>query len=285
MNLILITSDELDATGRAHLTDQRAGHIHSVLKPEIGQELRVGLLNGPLGRGVIEAVSASLVTLACEFDAEPPPRPAIDLLLAMPRPKVLKRLWAQLAALGVGRIILTNAEKVERFYFDTHVLEPDFYNARLIEGLQQARDTHLPDVTIVKNLKPFLENELFPNIGPERSERGPGVLAAGQRPQGVAKKILADPSGNRSLFQCLEKNEKKVPNIGTDCVGIQRFASQGQSILLGVGPEGGWTPYELELFKAHGFELFSMGPRILRTDTACVALLAQLNQLFTLAQV
>jgi len=185
MNLILIHPEEVDVAGRARLTDLRAEHIRNVLRAESGKTLRIGLLNGPFGTGTVEKISDESVTLTCEFEAEVPPRPTIDLLLAMPRPKVLKRLWAQFAALGVGRIFITNAEKVERYYFDTHILEPDFYNARFIEGLQQARDTRLPEVTIVKNLKPFLETERFPTIG---------------------KKFLADPSGERSLFQCLEGN-------------------------------------------------------------------------------
>jgi RsmE family RNA methyltransferase len=46
--------------------------------------------------------------------------------------------------------------------------------------------------------------------------------------------------------------------------------------VLAIGPEGGWTPYELDKLQACGFKLFGMGKRILRTDTAAVALLAQL---------
>jgi RsmE family RNA methyltransferase len=242
MNLILIHSEEVTSDNRVRLTDWRAEHIRAVLRAEPGKMLRIGLLNGPLGAGTVESISAEAVTLTCEWESVAPPRPSIDLLLAMPRPKVLKRLWAQLAALGVGRIILTNAEKVERFYFDTHVLAPEFFNARLIEGLQQARDTRLPEVTVVKQLKPFLETESFPTIG---------------------KKLLADPSGEHSLFQTLEAgSEKAVP----------------QRSCLGIGPEGGWTPYELEMFKANGFELFSMGPRILRTDMACIGLISLLAE-------
>ncbi len=244
MNLILITPKELDAAGRARLSDARAEHIRNVLRAEAGKTLRIGLLNGPFGTGTLETVSSDEVVLACEFEAETPPRPSIDLLLAMPRPKVLKRLWAQFAALGVGRIFITNAEKVERYYFDTHILDPDFYNARLIEGLQQARDTRLPEVTIIKSLKQFLENEPFPTIG---------------------KKGLADPSGTQNIFQTLEKPGEKFPRVG--------------KTLLAVGPEGGWMPYELEMFKAHGFEVFNMGPRILRTDTACVALLGMISEI------
>lgn len=239
MNLILIHPDEVGAEGRVRLTDERAEHIRSVLKAAPGKTLKIGRINGPKGTGAVEEISGKEVILRCEFDATLPSRPPIDLLLALPRPKVMKRLWAQLAALGVGRIILTNAEKVERYYFDSHVLEPEFYTARLIEGLQQAGDTLLPEVQIVKQLKPFLENEKFPMVG---------------------KKLMADPSGVRNIFQCLETGGPKVPDLG--------------NVLLAVGPEGGWTPYELEMFTARGFQVFNAGSRILRTDTACIALLS-----------
>ena len=249
MNLILIHPHEPDSAGRVGLVGERAEHICSVLRATPGKSLRIGLLNGPKGTGTVEEADGEKVVLLCEFEKIIPPRPVIDLLLALPRPKVMKRLWAQLAALGVGRIILANAEKVERYYFDSHVLEPDFYTARLIEGLQQAGDTLLPEVRIIRQLKPFLENELdtvFPNLG---------------------NRLLADPSGTQNFFQTLEKPGGKVPILG--------------KILLAVGPEGGWTPYELDLFAAHGFQVFDAGSRILRTDTACIALLS----LFTLLSV
>lgn len=250
MNLILIHPHEPDRAGRVRLSGDRAEHIRNVLRAGSGKVLRIGLLNGPPGHGTVEEICGREVVLSCEFDERIPSCPAIDLLLAMPRPKVMKRLWAQLAALGVGRIILVNAEKVERFYFDSHVLEPDFYTDRLIEGLQQAGDTLLPEVRIVKELKPFLEDELDV-ISP----------ASGNR-------FLADPSGTQNIFRCLEKNNISAP----------RNAVPRRSCLA-VGPEGGWTPYELEMFTAHGFEIFNAGPRILRTDTACIALLSMLRLL------
>lgn len=247
MNLILVFPTELDGKNRVQLTDGRAKHIRTVLRAEPGKTLRIGLLNGPFGTGTVKEVSAESVTLSCVWEQDIPARPEIDLLLAMPRPKVLKRLWAQFAALGVGRIFITNAGKVERYYFDTHIIDPDFYTSRLIEGLQQAKDTFLPGIRIVRKLKPFMEDELdelFPRSG---------------------KRVLADPSGDRSLFQTLEKKDFNIPNIG-------------KSVLLAIGPEGGWIPFELDLFKAHGFEVFSMGSRILRTDTACVGLISLLAE-------
>ncbi len=239
MNLILLQPDDFRDDGLAVLSDGRARHIRKVLKAEPGKTLRIGLLNGSLGTGTVLAIDKHEVCLQCGVEEKPPPEPKIDLLLAMPRPKVMKRLWAQLAALGVGRVVLVNAEKVERFYFDTHVLEPDFYNARLIEGLQQARCTHLPEVLVRKRFKPFVEDELD------------GLF-------GNHLKLLADPAG-----------EKRISDFGFD----------DRRVLLAIGPEGGWTTYELEMLRGHGVELFGMGQRVLRTDTACVAAISVVNSL------
>ena len=93
-----------------------------MLHAGIGHEVRVGVLDGPRGVARVESITEAAIALRCTFESDVPPRPHVDLLLAVPRPKVMRRLWAQIAALGVGRIILTNAEKVERNYFDTHIL-------------------------------------------------------------------------------------------------------------------------------------------------------------------
>ncbi|WP_372808635.1 16S rRNA (uracil(1498)-N(3))-methyltransferase [Pontiella sp.] len=240
MNLILLQKAEVDADGRAVLSDDRARHIRKILKAEPGKQLRVGLLDGPFGTGTVESMDGTLVVVKCEFDPELPPIPRIDLLLAMPRPKVMKRLWAQLAALGTGRIVLLRAEKVERYYFDSHVIEPGFYNKMLVEGLQQARCTHLPEVLVRPLFKPFVEDELealFPDH----------------------LKLLADPAGTKRLSE--------IQDLGA-----------GKRVLLAIGPEGGWTPYELEMLQARGFRLFGMGNRILRTDTATVGLISMIAE-------
>ncbi|MEE9368982.1 MAG: RsmE family RNA methyltransferase [Pontiella sp.] len=241
MNLIILHPEEVNAEGLAVLTDERAQHIRKVLNAEPGKLLRIGLLNEALGTATVLAVDHKEVVLLCRCDTAAPPRPQIDLILAMPRPKVLKRLWAQLAALGVGRIVLLRADKVERYYFDSHVLDPDFYNKLLIEGLQQARCTQLPEVFIRPRFKPFIEDELD-NLFPNQC------------------KLLADPSGDKRLddfFQNMEKPEH---------------------IVLAVGSEGGWTSYELDQLQAHGFKLFGMGKRILRTDTATIGLISVLAE-------
>lgn len=238
MNLIILQHDEVK-DGLAVLADERAKHIRKVLLAVPGTQLRIGLLNGPLGCGTVETIDGNCVELRCAFSEIRPPKPQVDLLLAMPRPKVLKRMWAQLTALGVGRIVLLRAEKVERFYFDSHVLDPSFYNKLLIEGLQQARCTQLPAVQVEMLFKPYIEDRFESEFSNHR-------------------KLLADPSGKKRIrdFKTLED----------------------QRVLLAIGPEGGWTPDELDKLKARGFDLIGMGDRILRTDTATIGLISVLNE-------
>jgi 16S rRNA (uracil1498-N3)-methyltransferase len=236
VNLILLEPDEVTGTGDVTLSGPRAAHMLNVLRVAPGQQVRIGMLDGPRGTATVQSVDSETIAFHCTLESEIPRRPNVDLLLAVPRPKVMRRLWAQIAALGVGRIILTNAEKVERHYFDTHMLEPATYRPLLIEGLQQARDTRLPPISIHKRFRVLIEDELDRLAGP-------------------ALRIVADPSAAAPLRDVA-------------------LGSQEARILLAIGPEGGWNAFELGLLAAHGFQSAGMGQRALRTDTACIALLA-----------
>ncbi len=235
MNLILLEPDEIAADGAAILSGVRARHVREVLRAAPGEEIRVGVVDGPMGTAtVIE--DGKEIRLHCVLSNEIPPIPRVDLLLAMPRPKVMNRLWPVLASLGVGRILISNAWKTERNYFDTHVLAPVHIRAGLIEGLQQARDTRLPQVSIHRQFRKLIEDEL--------EGLGPYVARWVAHP--------GEPSGWPSVL------------------------GEGR-MLLAVGPEGGWTPFELGLLIESGFEAVSWGPRALRTDTACAVLLGQIH--------
>jgi 16S rRNA (uracil1498-N3)-methyltransferase len=236
MNLVLIEPEEIGAAGHVMLSGTRAAHLLNVLHVEPGHQVRVGVVDGPRGTATVQTAGGETVALRCELETEIPPRPNVDLLLAVPRPKVMRRLWAQLAALGVGRIILTNAEKVERNYFDTHILTPETYRPLLIEGLQQARDTRLPIVSVHRQFKILIEDQLDALF--------PGGL-----------RIAADPSATAPLGDIVRGNRE-------------------ERLLLAIGPEGGWNAFELGLLEARGFQKAGMGARTLRTDTACIALLA-----------
>jgi RsmE family RNA methyltransferase len=236
VNLLLLDErDRIDAHC-VTLTDGRAEHVLHVLRATPGQTVRIGLLDGPFGTGTVISAADGRVTLRCEFEAATPPRPPVDVLLAVPRPKVMRRLWAQLAALGAGQIILTNAARVERHYFDTHMLTEETFRPLLIEGLQQARDTRVPVVSIHRQFRILVEDHLD------------GLFGDGIR-------LVADPAGTHTISEALSHH------------GDRR-------VLLAIGPEGGWNEFELRLLGAHGFTQVGLGPRTLRVDTACTALLA-----------
>jgi RsmE family RNA methyltransferase len=152
----------------------------------------------------------------------------------------MRRLWAQLAALGVGQILLTNAERVERNYFDTHVLTEECYRPLLIEGLQQARDTRLPGVSIHRQFKVLIEDMLD------------SLFPAGLR-------LAAEPAAKAAAGAVVRETAE-------------------ERVLVAIGPEGGWNEFETALLHAHGFVSGGMGPRTLRSDTACVALLALVHE-------
>lgn len=236
MNRILLEAEEFRDDGTAVLADGRAAHIREVLRVVPGDVIRTGTVNGLAGESTVLEVGETQVRLAPEH-VRPAPEPWFDLLLAAPRPKVLKRLWPQLAALGAGRVVVVNAAKVEKCYFSSQWLDAAHYRPLLVEGLTQAGLTRLPRVLVRPRFKPFVEDEL-------------DALFPGQ------VRLLAHPGPRTPLPQ--QAGGRARP-------------------LLAVGPEGGWTDYEVKLLLARGFELFSLGGQTLRTDTACIALIAVLG--------
>jgi RsmE family RNA methyltransferase len=158
VNLVLIEAAEL-VGGVARLDGPRAEHVRTVLALAVGQRLRVGVIDGAIGSARVAALEPEVVLDDLALDTTPEPA-SIDLVLALPRPKVLARLLSPIAQLGVRRIFLTGAWKVERFYFDAHVLEPAELRAHLLDGLAQAKDTRVPIVTVHRSLAFLLKEEL-----------------------------------------------------------------------------------------------------------------------------
>jgi 16S rRNA (uracil1498-N3)-methyltransferase len=240
VNLLLFErSPEASAQGtsaRVVATGTQAKHLTNVLKVSPGQPVRIGIIDGPLGTGTVAQINPGEVVLDAVFAADVPERPRVDLLLAVPRPKVLRRLWAQVAALGVGQVMLTNAGKVERDYFDSHVMRDEGFRPLLIEGLQQARDTRVPMVSIHKQFKVLVEDELdrlFPS----------------------GRRVVAHPGSAQSFRVALQ-------------------GSSADRVLVAIGPEGGWNDYELALLERHGFVRAGLSSRTLTTTTACIAALS-----------
>ena len=258
MNRILFEPGEVTADGTAVFDGVRAEHVLNVLHGTVGQVLKTGVVDGPVGTSVIESIeplppdpatgfARGRIAVRCTHDGAAP-EPWVDLLLAPPRPRAMKRLLPQLVQMGVGRIVFVGAEKVEKAFWGAQLLKPEVYRPLLLDGLMQAGTTALPEIRIEKSFRHYLEKGRFESDFADQPHR---VLA---HPYSRAPEAGVQPGcGN-----------KTVPG------------AQKERTLVAIGPEGGWTDAEVALLESHGFARLSLGPRILRTDTAAIALLARL---------
>ncbi len=237
MNLLLLEPKELSPDGTARVTGRRLLHAREVLGAREGDALRVGALGGNVGTARIASLTKDELVLETKLNEAPPPRANVDLLLAIPRPKALKKVIPAVASLGVDRVVLLNASRVEKSYFDSKVLEPEFLEGLVRLGLEQGRDTIAPTIEIRDRFKPFVEDELDAWLKPGTLRYTPHPTAAESLP-------------------------RRKP---------------GERAALAIGPEGGWVPFEVELLGARGFKPVTLGARPLRVEVAVAVLLGALG--------
>jgi len=162
MNIILLFESDFIDTERAivRLTGRRKEHALSICKAAPGDTLRVGLLNGKMGKGMVVAVSGKSMDVTVTLDAPPPQPLPITLILELPRPKALKRCIEAISAMGVKKIFIIQSFRVEKSYWESPVLSEDTLRGHMLLGLEQARDTMLPCIELRKRFKPFVEDEV-----------------------------------------------------------------------------------------------------------------------------
>ncbi len=237
MNLLLLQPGELGSDGTVTLTDRRLAHARDVLKVAEGDTVTIGVKHGLMGTARVVARSKEALTLHCTLTQAPPPRPGIDLLLAIPRPKALKRIIPVIATLGLDRVVLLNAARVEKSYFDAQVLNAAVIDGLIDLGLEQARDTLPPTIEVRDRFKPFIEDEL-----------------ATWCPQ-AALRLVPHPTATE----------------------LARAMPTTSRLVIAIGPDGGWVPFEVDLLTQHGFTPIAMGARVLRGETALPAIIAALR--------
>lgn len=160
MNIVLIDAQDMMGDHHARLTGRRAEHIRNILRAGPGEVLRVGWMGGGVGQGTVTALDGDSVEIDFETTAPPPPPSAVLLVLALPRPKCLRRLFQSVACMGVKRVVLLGAYRVEKSYWDSPWLAEDAVREQLILGLEQAGDTVLPVVSQYRLFRPFVEDVL-----------------------------------------------------------------------------------------------------------------------------
>jgi RsmE family RNA methyltransferase len=212
-------------------------HIQEVLGATQGQSLHVGQVNGKVGSGIIQHISPDKVELEVLLNHNPPKALPLTLILAMPRPKVFKRILQGITACGIKKIILINTWRVDKSYWQSPALVPETLQEQCFLGLEQSRDTMLPKIVIKKRFKPFVEDSL-PAIAENTCA------------------LIAHPGTSRACPSNVQ-----------------------QQTTLAIGPEGGFTRYEVSKLKDAGLTQVCLGERPLRVETAIPALIGRLMPL------
>ncbi len=203
MNLLLVEPAELRADGTCALADRRAHHLRDVLRVREGDEVRAGVLGGGIGRARVVSDDGTTIVLALAADQPAPPQLDVELVLAVPRPKVLSRVIETCAAFGVARVDLTNAWRVDKSYLDSPHLAADAlaHAARL--GAEQGATTHVPTLAVHARLMALLDARFAAPVGALRliahpgappieravTARGPIVLAIGPEGGWIAREL------------------------------------------------------------------------------------------------
>lgn len=166
VNLILLFDRDFVANGpdpsggRVSLVGRRFRHVQSIHRASVGDELCVGVAGGSIGRGRVVYLDDDRVDLDVVLEGAPPPPLPVDLVLALPRPLVLKRVLISATAMGVKRIFLIQSNRVERSFWNSKVLREGELEKPLILGLEQAKDTIVPEVSLRTRFRAFVEDEL-----------------------------------------------------------------------------------------------------------------------------
>ena len=216
---------------------QQVMHIKKILKSKVGDSLSIGEMGGNIGKATIVEINENEILL-CDviLDKKPPEKLDVTVILALPRPKVLRRLIMDMTSLGVNKLIIVNSYRSQKSYWQSPLLE--CIDEFVFEGLQQAIDTVPLIVEFKKRFKPFVEDE-FPAL--------------------LGNAVIAHPYATQSWKAYLEvvkcNTKETMPKI------------------LCIGAEGGWIDYEVDLLCQHGCTSVSLGPRILRTEAVANVLL------------
>lgn len=233
LNIILFHTGE--PCDRLPADDVRAVHIRQVLRMKPGDELYLGIVNGPRGKArICRDDPESGMRFEIDWEGPPPPSPAVHLLLGLPRPQTARRILREVTSMGAAAIHWFSADKGEPGYSESKLWQSGEWQRHVLAGAEQSFVTRLPEITHHTDLAALLESGLTGNC---------------------AMRAALDPYEAHGLFA----HQLPPPKSG---------------IWLALGAERGWSARERDLLRDNGFTLYSLGERILRMDTAVIAALA-----------
>ncbi len=242
MNLVLFEPAEIAAP--LPRSDSRAQHILDVLRRREGDTFDVGLVNGPRGKATLAAIGNDHLSLTFSWSEPPPLPPPLTLLIGLPRPQTARKILHEATSLGVNALHFAATERAEPSYADSTLWTSGEWRRHLLAGAAQAFCTRIPEISSGRKLA-----ELIASLPPDAIRV---ALDNYEARSPLATAINPPHTANSPLSPA----ENKTP------------------VVLALGSERGWTGNERDLLRAKGFTLAHLGPRVLRTETACVAAIA-----------
>ena len=213
MNLVLLKPTEL--ASEVTLQDRRAVHLQTVIQPEPETRVKVGVESGLCGTAKVLASSATGITLGeFELTNTPPAKLPVTLVMALPRPKVLRRVVKTLTALGVDQLVFIHACRVEKSFWQSPLLEK--IDEFVTEGLEQSLDTVRPSVEFHTRFRPFVEDHLSSFMVHRKGiVAHPGPFAAPEKTTS-GHTLVVGPEGGWVDFEVnlLQKNGCELVSLG-----------------------------------------------------------------------
>jgi 16S rRNA (uracil1498-N3)-methyltransferase len=222
----------------AALTGEQAVHLVRVLRAQPGQVYDI-VAKGFVHRAEVISVSQAEVRFALHEELEVDAALPIHLLLAVFKFDHFEWAVEKVTELGVARITPILARRTEKHLAQAGAKRVDRWRRIALEASKQSRRTDIP------------------------------VIAD---PAPLASTLAAESSSTRILLS--ETEQQLHLSHALASLKPTEYESAAFSLALAIGPEGGWTPDEMTLFSSSNWTHVTLGPRILRAETAAIAALS-----------
>ncbi|OCZ55895.1 16S rRNA (uracil(1498)-N(3))-methyltransferase [Acinetobacter seifertii] len=216
MNIVLLEPEDTQSEIWSIHSKRQLQHLREHLDITAGQNLKVGIRNGARYVTEIVSIDEQEVCIRPIREEAVPAKLPVHLIVALPRPKVLRRLIMDSVTLGVEKISLIHSYRVDKSYWQTPFLQQIDQYVTL--GLEQAGDTIVPEIQMYKRFKPFVEDVLPTLI----SETSPAYVAHPYAEQSIPSNIdhtcsiVVGPEGGFIPYEVdlLTKNGCQAVSLG-----------------------------------------------------------------------
>jgi len=217
MNIVLLDANQDCSSDIWSIEDQRQiKHLNQHLQLKAGDTLKVGVRDGRRYLTEVQSITAQQIMLRPIQTESVPNKLPVHLILALPRPKVLRRMIMDAVTLGVERISLIHSYRVDKSYWQSPFLQQlDDY---VTLGLEQAGDTIVPEIQLYKRFKPFVEDVLPTLISEQRPAYVAHPYAEQSMPHAIAHgcNLIVGPEGGFIPYEIdlLKKNGCQAMSLG-----------------------------------------------------------------------